>query len=243
MDFHTPTPQSGKATKTDDFFDDFDFKPLSKGLGFHHGNKQEEAVKEATRIMVERAAPARTSGAKPIHPFEQHQLQKPVASESSRDFIQSDLALFYGAKAEPQLQLAEDLPVARPASLALRGAAFAIDLMFVVCLTLASLHAVAWLTGLDLWSEVMAFESSSLTAVVVLFSSYFMLYFTLLEKFQGKSLGKDLMGLIVVSDEKMTIDRVFTRALVTLLGFLSLGLTNWVDLPNKISRTKVVQES
>ena len=47
MDMQTNSPSPRKAPVADDLFDDFDFKPLSKGLGFHHANKSEEAVKEA----------------------------------------------------------------------------------------------------------------------------------------------------------------------------------------------------
>ena len=192
MDMQTNSPSPRQAPVADELFDDFDFKPLSKGLGFHHANKSEEAVKEATRLMVERSAPARPSApARSQHPFEQHRLAQATV-EAPRDFVQNDLALFYAAKAEPQIQMEEAYVPVLAASKPLRLAAFSVDMIVVGGLTVGTLQSVSWLTGLDIWSEMWVLEPTMLTAMVLVFSGYFLLYFTLLEKFQGKSLGKDL---------------------------------------------------
>jgi hypothetical protein len=116
MDMQTNSPSPRKAPVADDLFDDFDFKPLSKGLGFHQAIKAEEAIKEANRVMVERSAPVRASvPARSQHPFEQHRLAQ-ASVEAPRDFVQNDLALFYAAKAEPQIQTAEAFVPALAAS-------------------------------------------------------------------------------------------------------------------------------
>jgi len=240
MDTQTNSPSPRKpANPADELFDDFDFKPLSKGLGFHHANKSEEAVKEATRVMTERAAPVRTA-VRPQHPFEQHRMAQPNV-EVQRDYVQNDLALFYGAKAEPQIIAESEVIEAPEATKALRFAAFVMDLIIIGGLTVGTLQTVALLTGLNIWREVFAFEPVSVTAFTMLFSCYFLLYFTLLEKFQGKSLGKDLIGLSLDSKHKTEMGVIFVRSLITLLGFLSLGLTNAVDLPGKITGTRVVR--
>ncbi len=242
MDMQTNTPSPRQAPVADDLFDDFDFKPLSKGLGFHHANKSEEAVKEATRMMVERAAPARPSApGRSQHPFEQHRLAQ-ASVEAPRDFVQNDLALFYAAKVEPQIQIEEAFVPVLAASKSLRLSAFAVDMFIVGGLTAGTLQSVSLMTGLDVWSEMWVLEPTMLTAIVLLFSGYFLLYFTLLEKFQGKSLGKDLMGLALETEHRPQMILLFMRALITLLGFLSLGLTNAVDLPGMITNTKVIRE-
>ncbi len=241
MDMQTNSPSPRQAPVADELFDDFDFKPLSKGLGFHHANKSEEAVKEATRVMVERSAPARPSApARSQHPFEQHRLAQATV-EAPRDFVQNDLALFYAAKAEPQIQMEEAYVPVLAASKPLRLAAFSVDMLVVGGLTVGTLQSVSWLTGLDIWSEMWVLEPTMLTAMVLVFSGYFLLYFTLLEKFQGKSLGKDLMGLTLATDQRPQMTLLFVRSLITLLGFLSLGLTNAVDLPGMITNTKVIR--
>ncbi len=241
MDMQTNSPSPRQAPVADELFDDFDFKPLSKGLGFHHANKSEEAVKEATRVMVERSAPARaTAPARSQHPFEQHRLAQ-ANVDAPRDFVQNDLALFYAAKAEPQIHIEEAYVPVLPASKPLRLAAFSVDMIVVGGLTVGTLQSVSWLTGLDIWNEMWVLEPTMLTAVVLVFSGYFLLYFTLLEKFQGKSLGKDLMGLTLATEQRPQMTLLFMRSLITLLGFLSLGLTNAVDVPGMITDTKVIR--
>lgn len=241
MDMQTNSPSPRQAPVAEELFDDFDFKPLSKGLGFHHANKSEEAVKEATRVMVERSAPARPSApARSQHPFEQHRLAQTTV-EAPRDFVQNDLALFYAAKAEPQIQIEEAYVPVLAASKPLRLAAFSVDMIVVGGLTVGTLQSVSWLTGLNVWSEMWVMEPTMLTAMVMVFSGYFLLYFTLLEKFQGKSLGKDLMGLTLATEQRPQMTLLFMRSLMTLLGFLSLGLTNAVDLPGMITNTKVIR--
>jgi len=241
MDMQTNSPSPRQAPAADDLFDDFDFKPLSKGLGFHHANKSEEAVKEATRMMVERSAPARAPApARSQHPFEQHRLAQ-ASVDAPRDFVQNDLALFYAAKAEPQIQLEDPYVPVLAASKPLRLAAFSVDMIVVGGLAVGTLQSVSWLTGLNVWSEMWMLEPTMLTAMVLVFSGYFLLYFTLLEKFQGKSLGKDLMGLTLATDQRPQMTLLFMRSLITLLGFLSLGLTNAVDLPGMITNTKVIR--
>jgi uncharacterized RDD family membrane protein YckC len=151
------------------------------------------------------------------------------------------LALFYAAKTEPQLQI-EDAPVAvLPATKSVRFAAFSVDMLIVGGLTAGTLQSVGLMTDLDVWGEMTVLEPTMLTAIVMLFSGYFLLYFTLLEKFQGKSLGKDLMGLTLATDRRPQMTVLFMRAFITLLGFLSLGLTNAVDLPGMITNTKVIR--
>jgi len=49
------------------------------------------------------------------------------------------------------------------------------------------------------------------------------------------------MGLTLATDQRPQMTLLFVRSLITLLGFLSLGLTNAVDLPGMITNTKVIR--
>lgn len=241
MDMQTTTPASRPTPINEELFDDFDFKPLSQGLGFHHGNKAQEAVKEATRVVAERAQaqPARLPQ-KSSHPFEQHRLSQ-ASTPAPQDFVQNDLALFYAAKSAPALELPGVTVSERMASMPLRLAAFTVDLGLVTGLTALTIQAVAVLTDMPLWNSLLVWDATMLGTLGVLFGAYFLMYFTLLETLQGRSIGKDVMGLKLVSSEGLPIGVVLLRSVATLLGFLSLGLTNAVDLPAKLTGTRVVR--
>ena len=241
MDMQTSVPNSRQLPPQDELFDDFDFKPLSPGLGFHHGNKASEAVKEATRVVNERASVNRPAP-RPSHPFEQHRLTQPT-SEGPRDFIQNDLALFYQSHTAPEVDLLSPLAAPRAsAPVVLRLVAFLLDLILIAGMTAATLGAVSFLTDLPVSSALAQLDATMWTTALVLFSGYFLLYFTLLESAQGKSLGKDLLGLELQANEGLSMAVVCLRTLATLLGFISLGLTNAVELPAKLTATRIVRQ-
>ncbi|MBY0516231.1 MAG: RDD family protein [Bacteriovoracaceae bacterium] len=241
MDIQQNVTPKNTPPQVEDFFDDFDFKPLSTGLGFHHENKQQEAVKEASRVVKERSANLKqTQSQKATHPFEQHVLSHQKVEET-RDFVQSDLALFYASSKPVEIQIEEPTQSIELAPMAIRLSAFVLDIVIVSALVYFTLGLVSYLTNLDFWNSVMGFDPLALLSVGLVFSSYFLLYFTLLEKFQGKSIGKDVMGIKLDISSNSQMTNVFFRSLITLVGFLSLGLTSYVDLPGVMTRTKVVK--
>ncbi len=227
----------------EDVFDDFDFKPLSEGLGFHHGNKRADVVKEAHKVVAEKAAATKvvTSIKTSQHPFEQHLSSKAVVNES-KEFVQSDLSLFYAKNDQPlieELAIEESIQLA---SKAIRLSAFAIDLIIVLAMTLLTLFLVEFVTGMEFLNFSLFTDPLLITTLLTLFGCYFILYFTLLEKFQGKSIGKELLGLSITTSRGHQMTSYFVRSFFTLAGFLSLGLTNLVDLPGKITHTRVVRD-
>lgn len=239
-----PTLASTKPhIPVEDVFDDFDFKPLSEGLGFHHGNKRAEVVKEAQKAVADKAAATKVvASTKPSHhPFEQHLASKAVLSEP-KEFVQSDLSLFYAKTEQTFVEEVAPEHSVQVASVAIRLSAFAIDLIVVSALTLFTLFLVEFATGLEILNLSLFVDPLLLSTLLTLFSCYFILYFTLIEKFQGKSIGKELLGLSILPSRGHQMTSYFVRSFFTLAGFLSLGLTNLVDLPGKITHTRVVRD-
>ncbi len=242
MDIQPNLPSKNTPPQVEDFFDDLDFKPLSSGLGFHHGNKQQDAVKEATRVVKERASHLKqTSSQKISHPFEQHVLSQQKVEET-RDYVQNDLALFYASSKPVEILIEEPVKTVVLASKAIRLSAFVLDLVLVSGLVYLTLGLVSYITNLDFWNSVLSLDPLALLSVGLVFSSYFLMYFTLLEKFQGNSIGKDLMGIKLDISSNSQMTNVFLRSFITLVGFLSLGLTSYVDLPGVITSTRVVNK-
>lgn len=247
MDLHTTsaTPQRRPAPSTEEMMDEFSFKPLTEGLGFHHGNKKaEEAVQIARQQVAERSIPVRQMG-RNEHPFTSHQRGAGTTAPTT-EYVQNDLALFYAPKAEigtlPELE--ERLPVAaREADLSVRGIAYLLDLVFIAGMTWVTFALIGFLTEIDFAASLWEGHGEMWAVVGVLFSGYFMLYFTVLEKFQGGSIGKETLDLRVVTTEGNgpSLLRAAARTLITLVGTLSLGFTAWVDLAGKLTNTKVIR--
>ena len=238
----TPTP-SKKPRSIDDVFDEFDFKPITGGLGFQTNNKAEEAIQKAHQQVVQRATPVRSS---PVteHPFTAHQRTlNPTAP--TNEYVQNDLSLFYAKPNESMASMIELPEVRTPvlATLGVRAIAFLVDMLIVTGMTWITFALVSYLTDIDFAASLLEGHGDMMIVVGVMFTGYFTLYFTLLEKFQGSSLGKEALGLKVITMDGYgpSLLRALARTLVTLVGVLSLGLTAWVDLAGKMTGTRVVR--
>lgn len=241
MDLNQNSSSEVKKINTlDDLFDDIDFKPLTDGLGFHGNQKAEEVIQNARQQVINKSSPVRQSVSE--HPFTAH--QRNMASKTpAADYVQNDLALFY-AKEAPQ---AEEIYVEEKevvtASNGARLIAFVVDLIIVAAMTWITFASISYLTGIDFAASLLEGHVDMMIVVGVMFLGYFILYFTILEKFQGGSIGKEALGLKVktLSGKGPSLLCSFSRTIMTIIGFMSLGLTSLVDLPGKITKTRVIR--
>lgn len=245
MDLNQTPSTNGKNPNVGDLFEDFDFKPITSGLGFQTANKAEEAIQKAHQQVVQRAAPVRST---PVteHPFTAHQ-RSMNASAPASDYVQNDLSLFYNTRAgesmmAPSLEIPEEKSL-EVATLGMRAIAFLVDMLMVAGMTWITFALTSYLTGVDFAASLMEGHTEMMIVVGVMFAGYFLLYFTILEKFQGSSLGKEALGMKVLTEQNdgPSLLRALARAVITLVGVLSLGLTAWVDLAGKMTDTRVVR--
>jgi hypothetical protein len=208
--------------------EDFEFKPLSEGLGFHH----EEKISIQPQVIVSKTAITKTVRVNP---------SQPVVSNNS-NFIQSDLALFYENKKAPALETKDEPTVESEALKTIRFAAYFIDFTLVTLVTSFTIGLVSQLTGIDFLEQLMSLEEISLISVGFIFISYYFVYFTLLEKMQGKTFGMDLFGLKLKPKNELSLVGVFLYEMTILLGFLSFGLSNYFNLPQLIYGIKVIEK-
>jgi uncharacterized RDD family membrane protein YckC len=233
------TNSSSKPTLPEDFFEDFDFRPVTEGLGFHHGKKTDEAMNMARTIAAEKASASR-SIPRSEHPFSNLQT---TTAPIARTYVQSDLSLFYK---QDSTEIPQDVAApgsAQQAPRAVRAIAFVMDLSILIVVTWATLGGVEFFTKLPLLDSLIVAQSEVMLSALVLFLGYFLIYFTILEKFQGASLGKEVLGLRVVDihHRPISLVRAASRSVATIFGFLSLGFTAWMDLTSKATDTQVVR--
>ncbi len=233
------TPNRSSSNPVD-MMDDLDFRPVTDGLGFHHGNKGQEAVRVAQQTVLERN-PAPRPFPREEHPYTA--MQKAArAGAPAADFVQDGLSLFYAEKREPAWAPEIEMPSTLVAAdRAIRLVAFLLDAAILGACCAFTMAAVGMLTGLEPEAALMAGEADVVGAYAVLFCGYFLLYFTVLEKFQGKSLGKEMLGLRVDAPGGFSLMRAFARSAITFLGLFSLGATAWADLQGAATGTRVVK--
>ncbi len=236
LESQKPAKVSAPITQPIDELEDFDFKPITSGLGFHHP----KTTSEIKPSMMERAT---ITTAQPLRPMQ----VKAVKPDMS--VYQNDLSLFYGhaqknAEAIMQEQK-EDRPekMIRTANRSERVLAYSLDLILIGSVLSIVLMMMARATGMDLMQAWTEYPNEMTPLAVTLFAGFYIGYFSIFEKSSSSTLGKGLLSIRVVDD--MNQDPRFIilimRSIITLANFASLGLFSWFDLQNKVTGIKIIR--
>lgn len=210
---------------------DFDFKPITSGLGFHH-----QKTTEAKPIFTER-----TVAVAPMP-------QPAVAPKKEMNIYQNDLSLFYGQSQTEEDVVPEKIEIKEKKyyQLATRGTrvtAYLMDLFFVASILSVVLTVMARTIRMDLMDIWTQYPNEITPLVLTLFCGFYLIYFSIFEKTGQSTLGKSIFGLRVVGldDKPLSLMSLFARTSVSLLNFISLGLFSYFDLQNKIAQSKVIK--
>lgn len=234
-----PSKKENETIHDDFLMEDFDFKPITSGLGFHHSKPADVKpvfVERTNQINVQNASkPAPTA----------------PAAKKEMSVYQNDLSIFYNQSQNTALQapplIQEEKKVESPYRLAgksQRVFAYLADLLFISSLLGVVLTVMARTISMDLMEVWTAFPNEITPLVFTLFVGFYVMYFSIFEKSPGSTIGKNIFSLKVVTadtEESLTFSALMMRALVTLLNFISLGLFAYFDLQNKITHSKVVK--
>lgn len=222
-----PSKKAQKPTLNDEFsMEEFDFKPITSGLGFHQTKSEEPKI-----AMMEKVIP------NPIP-------QAPVAREMN--VYQNDLSIFYSqqtANLEVPVQETKEEVSFRVATKSQRAFAYLIDLTLVASVVSLVLIVMARTISMDLIDVWISYPNEITPLVVTLFCGFYLMYFSIFDKTETSTLGKNLFGIRVVDQSNLNLSFtvLFLRSFVTLLNFVSLGLFSYFDLQNKMFHSKVVR--
>lgn len=221
--------QKNLTPVNDDF--EFDFKPITSGLGFNHSKPT-----DIKPITVEKTVA--------VSPY-----QNTMAPKKEINVYQSDLSLFYGQASAPvsqemQIERKEiDEKVFSVAPKALRIYAYITDLLLVSSFLAIMLTVMARTISMDLLDVWSSYPNEITPLVITLFCGFYILYFSVFEKTSQSTLGKNIFSLRVVTNDNklLTLSSLILRSVVGILNFASLGLFSYFDLQNKITSSKVIR--
>lgn len=227
----------------DKLFDDQNaFKPLTKGLGFHHSLKSEEEVNTNLKKSSEMLRNDLEKRAKSLN-------TNITTNDTSLD--RGELAAFYSntMPTVENLKKPEEITLklssTSKASMTKRFGAYAIDFLVVAAMYLVTLVAILVISplGMDaLTSKEVLSELLKLTAPLAVF--FYLFYFSFLDKTSYSTLGKRLLSLKVQDErgQEISMYQAFLRSFLTLISFVSLGLFSLLDFQSKMTETKVVMK-
>lgn len=207
---------------------DFDFKPITSGLGFHH-----QKTTETKPVVLERkAAPAQFQN------FE----------EKKETVYQNDLSIFYGNQNNQEMNVetpkkVKEEKIVRLASRPERVAAYLSDLLFIVSVLGIVLTVMARTISMDIVEVWSSYPAEITPLVLTLFCGFYIMYFSIFEKTGQSTIGKYIFKLKVTTldNKSPALTALILRTVVSLLNFASLGLFSYFDLQDKVTASKVVK--
>lgn len=234
--FHQSEPEKTIKVNLDDFdLENFDIKPINKGLGFHRTServhpKTFSTPRPATRLSTPKEVMAPAILTQQLR-LKSEPLPNVLRTEPKQENIEQaapreENASLVSAKAWQRL------------------IAFLVDLTIIFALQ-ASLGFVLLMSlGLpvEFASLAKVFSLNQwLLALAISTSVVYVAYFSILD--MQASFGKDLLGLGLQtsSGDKLSFSISFLRAILSLVSFIALGLPLVLDFHSRLSETRVIQ--
>ena len=229
--------------EVDQLLNDFDVKPITNGLGFHHSLKEKKEIK----IDLKNQSKLLKSE------METRLDQLQSKNEKSKKVVDmGELAPFYqdkprsvDLKSIPKLGEQAEIKVTfSEANIFARSVAWSFDI-FMICLFLMTTFAAMFYSAnisMAFFEELLA--SGELAITLSIFSiMYYVFYFSFLDRTEFSTLGKNLLNMKVVSTRKnLSLIRSFSRTIFSLFSISLLGLPVILGMQDKLFDTKVVNK-
>ncbi|MAX66481.1 MAG: RDD family protein [Bacteriovoracaceae bacterium] len=227
--------------------DDFDFKPITDGLGFHHSiqNKKDVKVNLKKQSMdLQSELEQRIS----------HMTAQKSENQSSVNM--GELAPFYGdSKEEKEAEVStqvklfseeEKSPNYYMAQNSERFLAWVIDITLIVTTMLFTFSSIIYFANIPL-SQVSLFAASSevLVSFLLLSVMFYVFYFSFLDKTHYSTLGKHLVGIRIVSHrghDEVSLLQSLLRVSICLFSIFLLGLPVMLKMHDRLTETDVIKK-
>lgn len=257
---HNPTPsKTTPPIKID--LDEFQisedtFKPMTRGLGFHHDTKR-PSFKPAPK-EVKAFGSAKSPMNQSLNSISTSIGAAPKTTPNAAQ-MPSGLEAFYGAKPAAasttdtqnlfEKPLQEKTEVKKEKVVSAKAApqvsqffAWVIDILVIASFVALTGALLVFASGIEfnMYSRLISPQDLAIFAAAI-FSIYYLLYFTILEL--SSTPGKTIFGirLVTASGSEVTVKHTFTRALISLLSGVALFLPMLLDFQGRLSDTKVVK--
>lgn len=200
--------------------DSFDFKPVTKGLGFHQDKIKENSTRKFKRTQ--------TIAQKERVKYEERSvtINQPVKTQKT-----------FTPKEESAPIKKEKIKTAR---MGLQFTSFVFDFFLICSIQLGLNFAFLKLVQLESLSKFLEFTWKEQS---LFFSFLFLFYFTVLELVSTPGKKMFELKLQPTVGKKLSIDQTLIRSVVTLLSFLTMGMPLLFDFQGKLSDTKVIENA
>lgn len=220
---HSSQPKKNSIPVMDFDVEEFDFKPLTKGLGFHHGKDSQPKARTYT---------------KPTH----RPAQRTVTPVSKRTQSTPEISLdLPTAKVETPLEkTVKPKKKIRNARMGVQFTSFVFDL--IILFGFQGLLNYSFMKVVNL-NNISQFIQFTWIEQLAFFCFTYLFYFTVLDLIASP--GKKIFNLRMKStvSKKVTIDQTLIRSVVSLCSFILLFMPLVFDFQGKLSDTRVIEDA
>ena len=218
--------------------DNFDFKPMTEGLGFN-----DNSIYNGKDLKV--------SGFKnveiidlPVRSKEEllSQMSSRALPKSQQVIDKSSLQSVYQSTQKQSTKEKTKRARLTEASQLQKLLAWTVDIFIITFIFLIMGFATKTILSVS-WRELIQISSSLDLKVIslMLFLTIYMIYFTILDL--GTTVGKDLLSIRVKKSRgKVSIIDTFFRTFLTMFSFFTFGLASALDFQGKLTDTKVIKD-
>ncbi len=249
MEGQIHSESSKKITLNLDEFDidSYDFKPVTKGLGFHEPKKKNE--KFPKQNIQKTTAQSRVMSAGVSHQMpKKDYLQNTPLSVSDPSLMSGIEALYAKEKVVHEEKSKEKIKTKKNKAILAKKdtqfTAFLVDLINVSIVTTGLIYSFFLIAGGGFHLDMaLRFVTSSVPYIATLFALIFITYFSLTEPVG--TFGKRLLGISTSQASSLkpaTIRQSFIRSTITLFSLFLMGLPTLLDFQGKLSDTRVIKK-
>ncbi|MCT4642525.1 MAG: RDD family protein [Bacteriovoracaceae bacterium] len=219
------------------------FKPITKGLGFHHSLKEKSKV---VTSLKEKSEDLRADLALKARSIELEKMKKTPKLDIEQKFDMGELNPFYESNDEvkSEVKIEEFKEETLEADITRKFLCSIVDtslfsIMLAACIFVSSLI-------MDISFEQLKFLTTDPFNNILLFTLVGMIYslsFSFLERANIDTVGKNLFNLSVVStNDKLSFKNLIVRNALGYLSVFTLGLISLLKINSKLSMTKLVHK-
>lgn len=224
----------------EDLIDNFEIKPITDGLGFHHSLRDKKGVKLNLQHQKELLQNDFENRLNQIDTESNH-LNSPVNM--------GELAPFYNAevtkpvKEELNLEKSVEQKVLK-SSLGLRFCAWGIDIVVLLTVMTVTFASIIYFSDLPMEIINLFMVSDELVLSFGLISIlFYVFYFSFLDKTSYSTLGKKILNLRVISTVgEITLMQAFSRSCFSLISIPLLGLPIILKIHDRFTDTCVINK-
>lgn len=226
--------------------DDLQFRPMSKGLGFHPAKDTNSTLNTISNSLNKTIQPPKRPALTPASTLvmSKQKISPPVMLKRATNLVKTNLGAESTSFASEDNDVISSIKSQNP-SLVTRFFSWIIDITALTILMGMSSMLIFQLNNFS-WDEPMQFFQMDFfwNLYLPLGIGFYLFYFMLFERVTGQTLGKLILRLKVVklnSDNPPSLVQCFLRNLFNIFSFATFGLLTVYDVVNWSLGLKVVK--